>query len=91
MSDVFTLEEEQLTVKIKGEVYTFRAPSSKEEESLQETFKSYDVENSAAHPSTIYKDFLSGLGLPKDVLDTLPTKQILKLFSFAVGADAKKN
>lgn len=91
MSDVFNIVEEDLVVKIKGTEYPFRAPTSKEEETLQIDFKNMDVATSDKHPSEVYKDFLSKLGLPREVLDGLTTKNILNLFSFAVGANSKKN
>jgi hypothetical protein len=89
MSDMFSIEQETLKVKLFGEVVEFRAPTSVEEESVQEEFKNYDSQTSAIHPMQIYKNFLINLGISKAYLDKMSSKNIMDLFAFSIGS--KKN
>ncbi len=86
---MFEIKQETMQVKLSGEVIEFRAPTSLEEESLSLAFKEFDVETSSSHPTVIYKDFLGKLGIPREKLDQLSSKNITDLFSFAIGS--KKN
>lgn len=89
MSEVFSIDQETLKVKLFGELIEFRAPTSLEEESVQEEFKSYDSATSSIHPMQIYKNFLINLGVPKAALDKMSSKNIMDLFGFSIGS--KKN
>ncbi len=89
MSEMYEIELETLKVKMFGEVVEFRAPTSLEEESVQEDFKNYDAATSAIHPMQIYKNFLINLGVSKAHLDKMSTKNIMDLFAFSIGS--KKN
>lgn len=89
MSEIFKIEQEMLKVEILGEVIEFKAPSSLQEEAVQEEFRSYDADTATIHPTAIYKNFLAGLGIPKEKTDQLSSKNIMALFSYAVGS--KKN
>ena len=89
MSEIFKIEQEKLKVEILGDVIEFNAPSSLQEEAVQEQFRSYDSETATVHPTAIYKNFLAELGIPKEKTDQLSSKNIMALFGFAVGS--KKN
>lgn len=89
MAEIFKIEQETLQVDLFGEVITINAPTSLQEESVQEAFSSYDSTTALKHPTTIYKDFFVGLGLAREKLDLLSSKQLMALFAFVVGS--KKN
>lgn len=89
MSEIYEIEQETLKVKLLGEIIEFRAPTSVEEESVQEEFKSYDSATSSIHPMQIYKNFLINLGVPKEKLDKISNNKIMDLFGYSIGS--KKN
>lgn len=82
----FVYEEEELSLKIKGQAHTFRQPSAYEQKALSQRFKEADENTDAVD---LYVGFFVELGLPKEVVSKMSMKGLVDLLGYATGA--KKN
>lgn len=78
----------EFEVKYAGAVYALREPSAREMNEYQKALKA-DEKNERGIELLI--DFVSRLGLPKDVAEKMPGSKLNRLVSGLVEGMAKKN
>ena len=77
---MFTLDDEQVTVKIRGKEYTLRAPSAREHQEWSKKFSQADGD-----PVDLFEGFFESVGLKKEVSSTLTLSQLGALFQHVTG------
>lgn len=84
MSKKLVFAEEKIEIDFKGTVYNVRFPTSLELVAYTEKSKKVNKEN-LLEVLEVNHDFLENLGLPREVLSKLNTKQTKQIFEALQG------
>ena len=85
---IMNLDDDKMTVERGGQKYDLRLPSFKDLKWLRDESKGREAEDMAE----LYIEFLNRLGMPKEVLESLPAATLIKLSTSMLNPDSlKKN